>query len=93
MTSEMAVAYRRRWNRLVELEIQEQRAATVASRWQQLAAILSFRPFLPYSDTNSDEELVHLRWQRLKEIHERYVKAQIGDRATKQQYLTCSLSE
>jgi hypothetical protein len=61
--------YRARWQTVAEVEDSEQREATVASRWQQLNAILQMALALglDLGAQNDDEMVVWQRWARLKE--------------------------
>ena len=61
-------AYRQQWQAVEEVERQEQRAALIATRWQQLNAILRLAIGLglwPGQDDGS-EIIVRERWARLK---------------------------
>ena len=61
-------AYRQRWQAVEEVERQEQRAASIATRWQQLNAILRLAIGLGLKLDQEDKEgmVVHQRWARLK---------------------------
>ncbi len=61
-------AYRQRWQVVEEMERQEQRAASIATRWQQLNAILrlSIGLGLKLDQEDKEDKAVHQRWARLK---------------------------
>jgi hypothetical protein len=61
-------AYRQQWQAVEEVERQEQRAASIATRWQQLNAILRLAIGMglwPRQEDGSEIE-VRERWVRLK---------------------------
>lgn len=74
MLPKTAQDYHQRWRTLAELERTEQQAASVAQRWQQLAAILSFGRHLPLAGIDSTSEEAN-SWQRLREKYEQARRA------------------
>ena len=69
MSLEYAHEYRQRWQKLAELERAEQQAASVAQRWPQLSAILSFGRHLPFASPVAETPEADT-WQRLREMYE-----------------------
>lgn len=68
MVDSMMKAFRQRWQAVEEVERQEQRIASTATRWQQLNAILRLAIGLglwPRQEDGSEIE-VRERWVRLK---------------------------
>ena len=63
--------YRERYRIVAEVELQEQRAATVAERWQQLNALWNLASGLEIRNTADDVDAVRRRWVQLKEHYER----------------------
>jgi hypothetical protein len=61
-------AYRQRWQAVEEVELQEQRSASVATRWQQLNAILRLAIGLGLKLEADEQEkmVIYQRWARLK---------------------------
>lgn len=66
MDEQAAREFRERWQAVAAVEIEEQRAASVALRWQQLNAILRLAAGLGLQPGKSDAEIVRERWARLK---------------------------
>ncbi|OGO63269.1 MAG: hypothetical protein A2Z45_03195 [Chloroflexi bacterium RBG_19FT_COMBO_55_16] len=64
----MVKAYRDRWLEINEVEKIERRAASIALRWQQTNAILGLAIGLglPLERSDYQEDLVRLRWAKLK---------------------------
>jgi len=63
--------FRARWQAVAAIEAEEQRAASIALRWQQTNAILRLAMGLGLSLADlrgDDEEVVRRRWARLKGI-------------------------
>ena len=62
--------FRDRWREVEAIEIEEQRTASVALRWQQLNAIFRLAVGLgvPLSGLDEQEEIVRQRWARLKGV-------------------------
>ncbi len=68
MDKELVRQYRERWQAVAAIEIEEQRAATIEQRWRQLNAIWNMAQALGILKSNADdEEVVYLRWSKLKE--------------------------
>jgi hypothetical protein len=61
------IAYRERWQAVAEIELQEFRAATIETKWQQLNSIIRLAIGLGIFKVDPSEEEVHLRWATLKE--------------------------
>lgn len=68
MNRQLAREFRDRWRAVAAVEIEEQRAASVALRWQQLNAILrlAIGLGLPLVESEEEEEIVRQRWAKLK---------------------------
>ena len=62
--------FRDRWREVEAIEIEEQRMASVALRWQQLNAIfrLAVGLGLTLAESDEQEQIVRRRWMKLKEI-------------------------
>ena len=62
--------FRDRWREIEAIEIEEQRTASVALRWQQLDTIFRLAVGLgvPMSGLDEQEEIVRQRWARLKGV-------------------------
>jgi hypothetical protein len=62
--------FRDRWREVEAIEIEEQRTASVALRWQQLNAIfrLAVGLGLILAESDEQEQVVRRRWTKLKEI-------------------------
>ena len=62
--------FRDRWREVEAIEIEEQRTASVALRWQQLNAIfrLAVGLGLTLAESDEQEQIVRRRWTKLKEI-------------------------
>ncbi len=62
-------AYRERWRAVAAIEVDEQRNASVALRWQQLNSLLrlAIGLGLPLNESDPEEEAVRQRWVKLKE--------------------------
>jgi len=60
--------FRDRWQAVAEVEIEEQKSASITLRWQQLNAILSMAIGLglPLAELEQDDEIVYQRWAKLK---------------------------
>ena len=67
MDQRLVQEYRARYQAVAEIEIQEQRSATVLDRWQQLNALwqLGHELKLPESDW-TEEGVVYQRWAKIK---------------------------
>jgi len=68
MDARLLKEYRDRWRAVREVEIEEQRRASITVRWQQLNALYAMARGLGLSyQTREDEiETVRQRWARLK---------------------------
>ncbi len=68
--AQSAKKFRDRWREVEAIEIEEQRTASVALRWQQLNAIFRLAVGLgvPLSGLDEQEEIVRQRWARLKGV-------------------------
>jgi len=69
MNSQQAKEFRNRWQAVSAVEAEEQRAASLALRWQQTNAILRLAVGLglPLAEEDSEEiEAVRRRWELLK---------------------------
>jgi hypothetical protein len=68
MNAQLAREFRERWQAVAAVEAEEQRAASVASRWQQMNAILrlAIGLGLPLAKSDEGEEIVRKRWAKLK---------------------------
>ncbi len=72
MDKKLLREYRERYRIVAEVELQEQQAATIAERWQQLNALWNLASGLGiHSTTDDDVDIVRHRWVQLKEQHER----------------------
>jgi len=71
MDTQTAKQYRERWRAIAELELEEQRAVTVAERLRQLDMIYSFSRATGMSLLPDDSGPIRERWKRLKDAHER----------------------
>lgn len=69
MNKRQAEEFRERWQAVAAIEAEEQRAALVSLRWQQLNAIfrLALGLGLPLVEDDAQVEAVRRRWVRLKE--------------------------
>ncbi len=72
MDRQMLIAYRNRWRAVEAVEREEQRAASVALRWQQVNTIFRLAMGMGLLSNNPDdqEQEVYRRWAKLKEIYE-----------------------
>jgi len=67
MNKQEAKEYRDRWRALAAIELREQRAASVALRWQQLNPILRLAKGLGLClESDESERFVWERWAKLK---------------------------
>lgn len=69
VNSQLAREFRERWHAVAAIEAEEQKAASVATRWQQTNAIfrLAMGLGLPLAEEDSAEiEAVRRRWTLLK---------------------------
>ena len=68
MSKELMRQFRDRWQAVAVVEVQEQRAASITLRWQQMNAIfrLAFGLQLPLATSDREEEIVRQRWIELK---------------------------
>lgn len=69
MQKELMQQFRDRWQAVAAVEAEEQKAASIALRWQQLNSIVHLAADLnlPISAADDGEEAVWQRWSRLKE--------------------------
>jgi len=70
MNSQLAREFRERWQAVAAIEAEEQRAASIAARWQQMNAILRLAMGLELSlekEVDVEVEAVYRRWALLKE--------------------------
>jgi hypothetical protein len=64
-----AKEYQNRWRAVAAVELEEQRSASVALRWQQLNSILCLAKGLGLSlESDDSERLVWERWAKLKTV-------------------------
>jgi hypothetical protein len=70
MNAQLIREYRERWQAVAAVELEEQRAASVALRWQQLNAIVRMAVDLglPLKESDKEETIVWQRWARLKGV-------------------------
>ncbi len=70
MNDQLVREFRERWQAVAAVEAEEQRAASVALRWQQLNAILrlAIGLGLPRVESKEEEEIVRQRWAKLKGV-------------------------
>ena len=68
MDKKLVKEFRERWQAVTAVEAEEQRAASIDLRWQQLNAILQLAIGLRVLPRQPDEEedIVHRRWAELK---------------------------
>ncbi len=67
MDADAVRRYRGRWQAVAEIEAAEQRAATLAERWQLLNHLLSMALALGLDlNARDDEDGVRRRWLKLK---------------------------
>jgi hypothetical protein len=72
MDKQLLRDYRERYRIVAELEQQEQQAATIAERWQQLNALWNLAVGLGINGPSDDDvATVRQRWVKLKEQYER----------------------
>mgnify|MGYP001027395493 CR=1 FL=1 len=69
MNAQQAREFRERWQAVAAVEAEEQRAAPIALRWQQLNALFRLASGLGLSLSEDDVEIeaVRRRWVALKE--------------------------
>lgn len=62
--------FRDRWRAVAAVEMEEQRAASVALRWQQLNSLirLAMGLGLPLARSDEEEAVVWRRWAKLKGV-------------------------
>jgi hypothetical protein len=67
MDAQLVKRFRERWQAVAAVELEEQRAASIEQRWQQLNALLQIAIGLklPLGE-QEDEDSVHHRWAKLK---------------------------
>lgn len=70
MDKQLAKLFRDRWQAVEAIEIQEQRAASLDLRWQQLNSLwqLAKGMRLNVHEFDEQEQLVHQRWAKLKKV-------------------------
>ncbi len=70
MDRQMLIAYRNRWRAVEAVEREEQRAASVALRWQQVNTIFRLAMGMGLLSNNPDdqEQEVYRRWAKLKGV-------------------------
>ena len=67
MDKQLVREFRNRWRAVATVEMEEQRATSVALRWQQLNAILGMAIGLGLPlEESKDVEIVRQRWTELK---------------------------
>lgn len=70
MDKQQLLEYGQRWKAVEKIELEEQRTASIALRWQQLNSILRLarRLNLPLIDKEREKEveIVRQRWMKLK---------------------------
>ncbi|MBN1889933.1 MAG: hypothetical protein JW850_18200 [Thermoflexales bacterium] len=67
MDAHLVKHFRDRWQAVAAVELEEQRAASVELRWQQLNALLQIAIGLELPlDKRDDEDSVRRRWAKLK---------------------------
>jgi uncharacterized metal-binding protein len=59
-------AYRARWQAVSEIERQENQAASIDLRWQQLNALIGLAIGLDILKADKSEDEVYQRWAKLK---------------------------
>lgn len=69
MDKKLVREFRERWQAVAAIEAEEQRAASIDLRWQQLNAILQMAAALGVlpEEQDEEEEMVRRRWVRLKQ--------------------------
>ena len=66
---EQATFFRERWQAVYRIEQEEERAASVAQRWQQLNNLIRLAMGLGLSLQSDESELaVYHRWAKLKQM-------------------------
>jgi hypothetical protein len=70
MSDKLMKEFREHWQAVAAIEAEEQRTASVALRWQQTNAILRLAMGLglPLTESDAEEEIVRLRWAKLKGV-------------------------
>ena len=70
MSDELIRQFQNRWQAVAAVEVSEQRAASIALRWQQMNSILQLAWGLqiPTVESNQKEEIVWRRWAKLKGV-------------------------
>ena len=63
--------YRERYRIVAEVELQEQKTATIGERWRQLNALWNLANELGVRSTPDDVNTVRRRWVKIMEQHER----------------------
>jgi hypothetical protein len=67
MDAQLVKCFRERWQAVAAVELEEQRAASIELRWQQLNALLQIAIGLDLPlDEPDDEDDVRRRWAKLK---------------------------
>jgi hypothetical protein len=75
MNGRQAGEFRTRWQAVRAIEIEEQKAASITLRFQQMNAIFNMGRGLGllWREDDAEIEAVRRRWVRLKEIHDEAV--------------------
>ena len=70
MDAQLAREFRERWQAVAAVEAEEQRTASLDTRWHQMNAILrlAIGLRLPLAEADRQEETVRQRWARLKSL-------------------------
>jgi hypothetical protein len=70
MDAQWAREFRERWQAVAAAEAEEQRTASLDTRWQQMNAILGLAIALrlPIAEADRQEETVRQRWAKLKSL-------------------------
>ena len=71
MNKSMLIEYQERWKAVAEVELMEQRQASIRQRWQQLNAIVRMAAGLGvlYKDEDGQVDIVRQRWNVLKDLY------------------------
>ncbi len=70
MDVELVRFYRNRWKAVEKIEIEESRNASFEQQWQRFVGILQLARTMGLSlvPDQAEEEVVYLRWSRIKDI-------------------------
>ena len=69
MSNELIRQFQSRWQAVADVEVSEQRAASITLRWQQMNSILQLAWGLKIpTKSNREEEVVWRRWAKLKGV-------------------------